>query len=121
MAIFQVFTVILGSNPNITWEIVQNNPQIPWNHNYLSQNPNITWEIIQNNPQIRWNYGRLSEHPNITWEGISSVKLENIVDKNPQIPCVYTVLSINTMEKGKEQFIQSHFKQQTNNGINTRN
>jgi hypothetical protein len=33
---------MLSCNPNITWEIVQNNPKIPWDYTWLSQNPNIT-------------------------------------------------------------------------------
>ena len=39
----------LSEHQNITWEIIQNNPDKSWNWNAISQNPNITWDIIQNN------------------------------------------------------------------------
>ena len=55
--------MLLSENPNITWEIVQNNPEYKWSYLELSLNPNITWEIVQNNPQIDWKYGYLSETP----------------------------------------------------------
>ena len=41
-------------NPNITWEIIQNNPDKNWNWKWISKNPNITWDIIQNNPDKDW-------------------------------------------------------------------
>ena len=53
----------LSQNPNITWEIVQANPEKDWSYRYLSMNPNITWEIVQANPQIPWHYGSLSMNP----------------------------------------------------------
>jgi ankyrin repeat protein len=76
----------LSRNPNITWEIVQANPQKQWFYVYLSGNPNITWDIVQANPQKRWSYEGLSENPNITWE---------IVQANPQKPWDYDLLSKN--------------------------
>jgi hypothetical protein len=30
----------------IIWDVVQVNPDRPWNYTTLSQNPNITWEIV---------------------------------------------------------------------------
>ena len=51
----------LSINPNITWGIVQTNPDKPWNYN-LSQNPNITWEIVQQNPDKQWSYSYLSQN-----------------------------------------------------------
>ena len=58
----------LSENPNVTWEIVKANPQIPWNFSYLSRNANITWEIITENPNEDWDIDYLIENPNITWE-----------------------------------------------------
>jgi hypothetical protein len=55
-------------NPNITWEIVRDNPDKHWHWAYLSLNPNITWEIVKNNQNKPWNWWYLSENPNITWE-----------------------------------------------------
>ena len=44
----------------------------PWNYYELSQNPNITWEIICNNPDRPWDYALLLQNPDITWEMIQS-------------------------------------------------
>jgi hypothetical protein len=43
-------------NPNITWEIVRDEPNIQWNWNSIPENPNITWEIVRNEPDFMW-YG----------------------------------------------------------------
>ena len=76
----------LSRNPNITWQIVQDNPKKPWDYEYLSRNPNITWEIVKDNPEKLWDYDYLSANPNITWE---------IVQDNPHIDWDYSWLSIN--------------------------
>jgi hypothetical protein len=51
---------LLSANPNITWDIVQANPDKPWNFEWLSENPNITWDIIKDNPNKRWSFYSLS-------------------------------------------------------------
>ena len=33
-----------------------------WNYYWLSKNSNITWDIVQNNPQIQWGYDYLSRN-----------------------------------------------------------
>src|SRR5690606_1940532 len=50
----------LSENPNITFDIVKNNPDKPWYWRFLSANPNITFEDVKNNPDIPWNYNNLS-------------------------------------------------------------
>ena len=50
----------LSENPNITWEHVRDNPNIPWDYYGLSCNPNITWEHVRDNPTLPWDYHRLS-------------------------------------------------------------
>ena len=40
--------VYISKNPNLTWEIIQQNPDKPWDWSMVSSNPNITWEIISN-------------------------------------------------------------------------
>ena len=40
----------LSRNPNITWEIIKNNPNLNWNYKHLSSHKNITWDIVKNNP-----------------------------------------------------------------------
>jgi len=63
-------------NPNITWDIVQDNLNFNWNYSKLSSNPNITWEIIKNNPEINWDYNYISGNPNINWEIVNKYKNE---------------------------------------------
>ena len=86
----------LSQNPNITWQIVKDNPTFPWNYrmlcgnpnitwniieenpdkfdayDWISQNPNMSWDIVQQNPHLPWNYRWLSQHPNIGWDIISN-------------------------------------------------
>jgi hypothetical protein len=83
-------------------EIVQANPEKPWNYESLSENPNITWEIVDANPQIPWDFHLLSMNPNISFD---------VVEQNPQIPWSYHNLSVNTMDNVKDKFIQSRVKQ----------
>ena len=59
---------VLSINPSITWEIVRDNPDRPWDWQHICLNPNITWEIVQNNPDKPWSMWSLSQNPNITWE-----------------------------------------------------
>jgi len=92
----------LSRNPSITWEIVQENPDKDWDYEYLSQNPNITWEIVQLNPNKPWNYEYLSENENITWE---------IVQANLDKPWSYVHLSFNKMDKAREKYIRKRFQE----------
>jgi hypothetical protein len=34
----------------VSWEIIESNPDKPWDWRYISYNPNITWKIIEANP-----------------------------------------------------------------------
>jgi hypothetical protein len=57
----------LSANPNITWEIVKDNPDKPWDwcglsYN-LSENSNISWKIVEANPDKPWNWEYLSKNP----------------------------------------------------------
>jgi hypothetical protein len=76
----------LSLNPNITWNIIINNPDKPWNYAFLSKNINITWNIVKNNPNKEWDYNYLSSNPNITWNIV-----KNNLDKNWN----YDYLSLN--------------------------
>jgi len=78
-----------GVNPNITWDIVKNNMDIPWNWVDISENYNITWHIIKNNLNnnlYNWNWCSISMNQNITWD---------IVEANPDMPWDYNGLSLN--------------------------
>ena len=47
-------------NPNITWQIIQDNSDKFWRWECISQNINITWQIIHNNPDKPWDWEYLS-------------------------------------------------------------
>ena len=64
----------LSKHSNITWDIIQTNPDAPWNWYGISMNPNITWDIIQTNPNNPWNWDDISENPNITWDIIKAYR-----------------------------------------------
>jgi hypothetical protein len=49
-------------NPDITWEIVKDNPDKTWNWYGLSMNPNITCEILKDNPDQFLYYRGLSRN-----------------------------------------------------------
>lgn len=76
-------------NPNMTIEIIRNNPLIRWEFYHLSNNPMLTWEIIQQNPDIPWDWNSLTSHPCITWEIIQQNRNKNwnIINfsKNPNL------------------------------------
>jgi len=91
---YEIFNKI-SKNPNITWEIIENNPDYPWIWE-ISQSINITWEIIENNLDKSWDWECISENPNITWE---------IIENHPHKPWHWGYISSNTMELGKEQWI----------------
>lgn len=55
-------------NPNVTWDMVkyasdeEYYKNIPWNYYYLSKNPNITFDIIVDNPDKLWSIQNLSSN-----------------------------------------------------------
>ena len=75
----------LSSNPNITWDIVRDNLDKPWDWDSLSYNPTITLDIKEN-PEKPWDWYSLSRHPTITWD---------IVKENPKKPWNWEGLSSN--------------------------
>ena len=90
---------LLSQNSNITWDIVQDNPDKDWCFFNLSKNPNITWEIVQANPDKDWRFHALSQNSNITWE---------IVKANPDKPWNYEKIFLNHI--GKQKFIEKQLK-----------
>ena len=74
----------LSHNPNITWSIVQANPEKPWDYDGLSATPNITWSDVQANPETPWEYSVLSQNASIfkfdrlkaakEWLAVSKIK-----------------------------------------------
>ena len=63
----------VSRNPNVTWEIIQANPQVPWNSFGVSCNKNITMDIVQEHLRsFKWNPLGLSRNPNLTFEFVKS-------------------------------------------------
>lgn len=57
----------VSHNPNITINIIKNNPRFPWDWYWVSSNKNVTWRVVLNNPDIAWSYTGLSFNRNISW------------------------------------------------------
>jgi hypothetical protein len=58
-------------SPRLTWQdIVQRGILSPWDWRELSKSPAITWDIVQEHPEIIWDWTNLSENPNIDPEFI---------------------------------------------------
>jgi hypothetical protein len=58
-------------NPNVTFDIIQTNPQIKWDFLWLSGRSHITWENIKSTLDIYpWNIKQTTYNPNVTWESI---------------------------------------------------
>ena len=53
----------MSGNPHITWEIVQQNLDKPWDWYYLSKHPNVTFDIINQNSYLPWDWLGLSHNP----------------------------------------------------------
>ncbi len=95
------FTMELGwisLNPNITWDIIQANPDKPWNWYCISYNPSIAWDNIQANPDLPWNWYCISYNPNIT---------PQIIKDNLDKPWDWQQLSFNWMNKSRPRVDKS--------------
>jgi hypothetical protein len=46
----------LSQNHNITWDIVKDNLDYPWDWSGLSTNINITWKFVKDNLDKPWNW-----------------------------------------------------------------
>ena len=76
----------MSYNPNITWDIIKDNPAIDWDWHEISEHSNITWDIIRCNPGYSWDWYGISRNPNITWD---------IIQANPDEPWVWGLISSN--------------------------
>jgi hypothetical protein len=110
-----IIDTYISFNPNITLDIVFDNPQFNWEYNFIIQNKNIklddikkylpklekknnflidflslnenvTWEYVVQNPQIKWSYDFLTSNKNITL---------NIIKANPDKNWNFNYLSRN--------------------------
>ena len=46
----ELVSKVISDNPNITIRFIENNPDKPWNWEWISSNPNITMDIIEKHP-----------------------------------------------------------------------
>ena len=56
----------ISASKEITWDIVREYPEYPWNWYGLSENPNITEEIIDEFYTKPWVWETLGQNPNLT-------------------------------------------------------
>ena len=47
------------------WQFIIDNPDKPWDWDYISENPNITMKDILDNPDKPWDWDYISWNPNI--------------------------------------------------------
>jgi hypothetical protein len=64
----------LEHNPNITWDIVQQNRDQPWDFSQLSFNPNINVDVVCDNPDEKWSFDCFSSNETILREIIEDPK-----------------------------------------------
>jgi F-box domain len=65
----------LSRNSAITWSDITSPiySQIKWKNDGVSQNPNITIDIIRQNPEFQWNPTSIMYNPSICWEDFYSL------------------------------------------------
>jgi hypothetical protein len=97
----------ISRRSDVTWDIVQQYPDFPWEASGLSMNPNITWEIIRSslssNPQFKWGLKLFSGNPNAKWDDIldsQNVSNDTLGHWN------YKAMSSNPMTGWRNRFIQ---------------
>ena len=59
----------ISAHPNITWDIVQENPDLPWCPEGVSENPNITADILFAHTNYSWKLSKYA-FPSISFEDI---------------------------------------------------
>ncbi len=84
--LFPYYIPSISTRPDLTIDIIKDNPQFEWCWNPISCHKNITIDIVLQNPDIPWNYNTMSANSNMTW---------NIIKANPQIPWNIHIVSAN--------------------------
>ena len=77
---FRLYPSTLSLNPNITWDIIENDIKgdriISWSSESISQHPQLTIDIIKKNKSFPWNKHTLTRNPAFT---------SKIIKENPRI------------------------------------
>jgi hypothetical protein len=67
----------LTMNPNVSFEFIKNNKNLPWDYNYISCNLSITEDIVLNNTDINWNYKYIYSNKNFSFKFIYDYFIKN--------------------------------------------
>lgn len=62
----------ISKNPNITWDIIENNLHEMWDWNMISINPNISMKIINDNPDKQWDKNNIYKNKSISIEELEN-------------------------------------------------
>jgi hypothetical protein len=104
----------VSGNPNITWEIIQANPNHPWCRDYVSSNPNITREIIHAHPEIPWNWVFIFCNRNLTFDWIREAEGDSIKSGTSRLtndPWNVATIAKNPMENEKNNFLRNKLRE----------
>ncbi len=74
----------ITSIPNISWDIIKNNPEFSWDFYQISSNPNITQKIVKNNPEYPWYKCDPQSGNNNPWLCNPNMKWKDLVDESPE-------------------------------------
>jgi hypothetical protein len=67
----------------LTWEIIEDNLDLPWHWGWISEHPCVTFEIIKDNLHLKWKWYHILRNPNITYD---------IIQENPDMPWDYSYI-----------------------------
>jgi hypothetical protein len=135
--IYDNYMSLISMHPNITYEMMKNNPQYDWDYRYafmfnpnitmdiirddldkfsdgvleyLCYNENFTYEMIKNEPRIKIKYKYLINNPNITFDIIKNDKnLLNAIQNLCKNPNINTeIVKNNPQMRWNYDLIASH-------------
>ena len=119
----------LTTQPWLTWDIVVNDLDKPWDFYVLSTRSDIaTWEIVSTHPALPWSWSamctknlsvcksiqHIQAHPDMPWDwyGLSQntdIATPEIIDRHFDLPWDWEGLSLNTAIT--PEFIEAHIDQ----------
>ena len=62
----------LPQNKHLTWDLIFENSQKPWNWSHLSKRDDLQWIHVEKHPELPWDWENLSRHQLVTWEIVST-------------------------------------------------
>lgn len=78
LATYDYVWEILSQHSSVTWQVVKDNPDLPWAKDYLMTNPNISWQLIEETPDYEWYSSYLIDNVNTTIADIVDMQTNNI-------------------------------------------